>query len=628
MKKIALTIMALLLCFCFVACGEQKEQDELNKLVKNFIWENDRIEGDTALPDTLGEKFHITWELTTNENCFLEEKDGKFTIKVTDVTEWSDELILKAIITGSSEKVTAVKEFEIYARKKVGIDVDLVSFYSSDVSNNAIVCLRATIYQVVPGGFWVTDGEGHYAYAYGSNEGLKAGYEVEVTGEKSLYYSMYEIKDPITKVLDDSKSTYDTAKMATEITIDDLEAFSQAEKPDPTKFGAIYTIEGTIIKNELGGSYDYALESAYSDKAVALYNSQFLDENTLKDLEAHFGKYVTLTVLYWDVHSSKFVRVVPLTTVTEKAAPELTDAQKLAKAELVISKMDKEFAADVELPTDISGVTVTWTSSNENVIASNGKLGERTVTNQEAKLTAVLTVGSETKTVELDVVVLALEEKTCLEAVTAALNGEQVNMLLTGKIIALDSAPKNNYFYIADASGVAFVRSKLLTFTPEGGEDFKVGDVVKVLVKTTVYYNNNKEICPQLNALTVEKSDKVVEMPEAVEVSIETLADKPSINDTLSETEIKNISKNAWYGHLIKVTCYVSVRTSGSYVNAYLASDNSQTAPAAYYQHTSTFQDEIKALDGKQVTIVAPMYGYSTQYGWRLASYISCDVVE
>ena len=55
--------------------------------------------------------------------------------------------------------------------------------------------------------------------------------------------------------------------------------------------------------------------------------------------------------------------------------------------------------------------------------------------------------------------------------------------------------------------------------------------------------------------------------------------------------------------------------------------ENSADAPAGYYQHTSFLQDELKALDGKLVELVCPVYGYSGLYGWRLGTAISYQEV-
>ena len=40
------------------------------------------------------------------------------------------------------------------------------------------------------------------------------------------------------------------------------------------------------------------------------------------------------------------------------------------------------------------------------------------------------------------------------------------------------------------------------------------------------------------------------------------------------------------------------------------------------------YQDELKALDGKQVTIIAPLYGYHASYGWILGTYLSVEEVK
>ena len=269
----------------------------------------------------------------------------------------------------------------------------------------------------------------------------------------------------------------------------------------------------------------------------------------------------------------------------------------------------------------MEGTTVVWTSEKPEVLDATGKIKSRGAEDIEVKLTAVITAGEVTKTVDVIFVVKAVELKTALEATKIALSGKEEYIKIEGKIVAFDTE-KQPYFYVADESGVTFVRTKLDT------EKFAIGDSVSVVVKTTLYLNSDKEITPQLNVVSIEKLEKEIVVKEAETVEASVIAEKLHSGEaTLGQQEIKTISSNELYGKLVKVRVYISVRTSGNYTNVYLATENSATSPAGYYQHTSPLQDELKALDGKLVELVCPVYGYSASYGWRLGTAISYQEV-
>lgn len=637
MKKLASLLMALLLCLCFVGCGEEKEdpkeveQKEVESLAKGILLESDQIEQNTELPSKAGSIYKITWTLEENDRCELQENDGIYTIVILENSNWSAPLKLVATVHGTLEGVQATKEFEIYARKKVAEQVTIAEFLDNSkdtkVKNGDTAQVSGTVYFTCPGGFWVIDETNTHLYVYGSYT-VKAGNEVTVVGQKDLYYSMVEMKNAATTVTN-AKEGFDLTTITEEGSVELLNDYmpkDSNEKVDPANFGKIFTIEGTIVTNDLGGTYTYALESHITGEKVALYDSQFADGDK-DNLAAKFGKYVKFTCMYWDMYSDGFIRIIPIGAIEEKAMPELTNEQKVMKAEAVINRINKEFAVSTTLPTDVEGVTISWVSSNPEVLREDGTILQQTEEKVEVKLTATITLGDLTKTVEITVKVMPLEEKTVLEATQVALEGTERIIKVKGQIIGLDTSSKK-FFYIADNTGVSFVRSQLDSVAPEG-VTLEVGDSVELVVKTTVYYNNNKEITPQLSVIKCDKLEEKIAVIEAETVTFEDLK-KITNGTSIEETEKTQISKNALYGKLVKLECYVQVRTSGNYTNAYLviSNDTSEAINVAYYQHTSLYQDEVKALDGKKVVIVCPVYGYSASYGWRLGTYISLDVVE
>ncbi len=618
MKKLLVTFLAFVLFFGLVACDNTKEeQAEIEKIASQLVLEDETIEADTVLFNKAATLYDVTWELQENTNCELAVNDeGKQYIKILENYEWSDEIKLTATVHGVSEGVQAKKEFIIWARKIKAESLGIQAFYESKDVNVAVE-LTGTVYYVCPQGFWLTDDSGYTVYIYGTDAAAQvaAGDEVKVTGNKVLYYSMYEVETPSVEILNKGTGSYDLTSM---ITKNDVETISTYEKEFRHLYGRLYTIEGVVVEDP-SGKYTYAIESAITGKYVVCYDSAMNDKTaTQANLQENLGKYVKLNVMVWDHYSSGFVRILPISEAVETEMPELSDEQLIDKVSNEINLLNKDLASDVELPKGDDNVTVEWVSEKPEVLSAEGKIVSRGAEDVQVKLTATIKAGELTETVDVLFVVKAVELKTALQATKIALSGQTEYVKVEGKIIAYDTESKP-YFYVADESGVTFVRTQLDT------TQYAVGDVVSMIVKTTVYYNSNKEICPQLNVVTIEKIEKEVNVKEAetIDVSLITKKEHASLDNIIGENEIKVISSSSLYGNIVKVRVYVSVRTSGSYTNVYLAAENSADAPAGYYQHTSPLQDELKALDGKFVELVCPVYGYHAQYGWRLGTALS-----
>ena len=622
MKKLVLSILTLVLCFGFFACDNtEAEIEELNAIASTLVLEDDTIEADMVLFSKAATLYKVTWELEENDNCELAVNDkGQTYIKILDNTTWSDEIKLTATIHGVTEGVSVKKEFIIYARQIPTESVGLDDFYANKDTDVAVE-LTGYVYSMLPGGFWITDETGYTVYIYTNTSpvGLcEVGDKVKVVGNKILFYSMYEVENPSVEVLEKGNGTYDLASMTKDSDIDTLATY---DKNYRHLFGTLYNIEGVVIEDP-SGKYTYAIESLTSGAYVVFYNSAMNDQDATKaNLAKNLGKYVKVQVMVFDQYSSGFVRVLPMTDVVETSMPVMTDEQKVDRIAAQIEGLEKELAADATLPEAMEGTTVEWTSEKPEVLDATGKIKSRGAEDIEVKLTAVITAGEVTKTVDVIFVVKAVELKTALEATKIALSGKEEYIKIEGKIVAFDTT-KYPYFYVADESGVTFVRTKLDT------EKFAIGDSVSVVVKTTLYLNSDKEITPQLNVVSIEKLEKEIVVKEAETVEASVIAEKlHSGEKTLGQQEIKTISSNELYGKLVKVRVYISVRTSGDYTNVYLATENSATSPAGYYQHTSPLQDELKALDGKLVELVCPVYGYSASYGWRLGTAISYQEV-
>lgn len=631
MKKLLGLLLALTLCFVFVGCKEKTDpvEEEIKELQKlTILLENEQFSKDTELPSKVSSIYKLTWKVEDNEYCEVQLIDEKYFLVVKKTG--GKEIKLTATIHGLNEGAEVNKEFLIYTNLIESKDTTIADFMNkSKVANNETVTIKGTIYLICPEGYWMTDAADSYLYVYTKAEkvtdktgkALKVGNEVSVKGKKSLYHSMIEMVEPETTVLNET-SSYDFSNLAKTSTIEEIRKYAYIDGTGASaRFGSVFTIEGTLIDDKFSSGYKYNIESIKTKECLVFYDKA-MSEELLNSFADKVGKYVKVTGILWDTHSSGYERFVPISPAEVTTKPELTDAEVVAAIKNQLNEMGKEIASDAEFKSEIDGATLTWVSANPEVLSNEGKiLKQDTQETLEVKVTVTIKLNDAEETLELTFKVLPLTTKTILEATKIALAAKEEVIQIKAKIIAIDTE-KKGYFYVADETGVTFVRSEIAKY------GLAVGDSARLLVKTTVYYNSNKEITPQLNVQEAEKLTEEVKVCEAVEVKIEDLAEKVTAQTTLTPEEIKGLSSSTFYGQLVKFKCYVSVRQNGDYTNVYLAVSAGTDSQAAYYQHTSLYQNEMKALDGKYVEIVAPVYGYSASAGWRIGTYISISEVK
>lgn len=631
MKKTLLAFLAVVLGFVALGCGKVDEKPELESIISTFILEEVYYGADTVLTDKV-QGYPITWTVSESDYAKVIEKDGAQVLDITQGETYSDAITLTATICGIEDpEVKVSKNFEIYVKPiPEYIECTIEDFNDNEkVPLNEKVKVSGTVYAHAPEkGFWVIDETGYTAYVYAKSDPVKDGYTlgsaVEVIGKKEIYYSMLEITSPEVTVVTKGDGTYDYSKIEQAISIDDLAAKNGDNRAE---FGKVYNIEGYVIEDP-NGSYTYAIKSHLTQASVVVYDSVITTE-VIDSYKPLLGKYVSVKVLLWDHHSKGFIRVMPLSEVKETATPTLTDEEKFILVEEYVNSLAGDVSSDIELPTKLDGqddVNITWKSSNEAVLTSAGERKEYSnKENIEVNLTATAKIGDVTKEYQVTVKVIPVLEENVANVVKAALAAGEASKYYIVKVKVLEyHYSGSDYFFIGDETGVTYVRTKAASVNVEKGKSYKM------LIKTTVYYNSNKEVTPQLNVITCEELSEEVKVVEAEEVKIADLAKWAHTvgSSTMTSPEIKAVSSNAFFGKLVKVTCYISVRTSGSYTNVYLATENNTTSASAYYQHSSYYQDELKALDGKQVTIIAPLYGYHASYGWILGTYLSVEEVK
>lgn len=619
-KRLFLVLIAFALSFGLIGCkGKDEEptlQETLETAVGSIVMENIAIlASNLVLPEKAGGEYDIVWTISESEYAEIgTNRSGAPMLKVSRPESSLGYQKFTVTATISKDDATASREWEGYVKPLAeGIQVLTAAGVKAAEVNTTVLITGKVLIICKNAGFWVADETGA-VYVYGAVGDVQIGDTVTVSGSKTIYYTLVQIKNPGITIDEEGDGTYPYADVATVGTVDDIFAF---ESTDQEKYGKVMTIEGTIVDDPTG-DYTYAIQDFKSGKAVTVYNSNTNNDalDKLKDMK---GQYVKATVVVYDFHSKGYWRVLTIASEIEAAEiPVLSDQEKVAttKEQLTTAFDGKTIYADIALPTtnDFEGLTISWVSDKPEVLSAEGVKGTSTEIENVVKLTATITAGSLTDTVEVTINVFMIAKTNVKYALyTSDLGGDTV--WLEGKIIALDV---DGYFYLADETGVIYVRTKLT-------DGVALGDSVKVIGKTSFYNNKNKQYARQMAASSIIKLETEVTPIAAIPAMISDFPALDVADGLLTELGYAQIKGNSAYGKIIEITGYVQLR--GTYGNIYLCETAEETAAGIYYYYKSIDQDAIKALVGKLVKFTCVVYDASSTEGWRLGSCLSYEEV-
>ncbi len=406
-----------------------------------------------------GASYKITWTVEVADNAVSVEKgETEDTIKILVEKPAADiAYVLKATITapdGATAElvfnytVPAYKEmtFADYMKAETGDPVMVKGVVSAIIakskgnSNNSI---------------YLQDKDGGY-YIYGLESDpvtdlkIEVGMTVMATGEKDIYNGTHEVKSATLEIVDSNKSEI--------IPIDLTEAFKNASDLKDASLvniqGAVATIKGVEITGispsndsyymfKLGALETYVRISSSSCPLTADEQKTFIDT-----YNANLLKSATVTGIV-SVYDGKFY-LIPATVDAYKdfLDVERTDADKISseKASLFIPEkfaVDKEFDIPLEGRT-FSDVKISWTSNTSHAVIDGGKIIVKLAnTAQTAKITATLTCGEASDTIEFSIILGAKgnEEKPEGKAYYFAL--AQVNI---GKNLYFTGSMDGNFY--------------------------------------------------------------------------------------------------------------------------------------------------------------------------------------
>lgn len=634
MKKVLLSIALMLLCvFGLVACGSDVSKEDLEagkEYLEGVFRTSKPIQNDDyeIINKTNGNGvvFEITWSIEfisgNEEDITLEKGISKTKVVVNEKSEVEAKYYLVA--TFGEGKNTIQVKFEKIKEAYVPV-AEMTWDQVMAAEKGDKIMGKGVVTAVAPQNgkinfFMQNEQGGYYVYNYTETDDTKGkivvGATVTATGTKDVYNGLTEIKDAMVEIHADAIKTVEP-KDVTEI-------FAKAAN---AKDASLLRLEGQYVTVKGVEMVDITSEGKYlnfkiGNVATYIYVSSSFNFATTEECEALKEKVVkgrTATITGLVAQYNGTVQIYPINadTIVLDKLPELNDAEKVADAEAKVKALaENKVVSDLKLftTTDYEGVTVVWASANEELITKEGKLVKYPVEDTKVELTATIKAGAETKEVKVEVTVAGLEKITIAEA--NKLFEEKKTVWVEGKIVATYN--KGQGSFIADETGVMYVYTTL----PEG---YAVGDSVKIIGNLTVWENSGKEYTRQLKIVSIEKLDTAVEVLEPTRVDLAAVANKFGADQeghkmTAEEKAMAISSK--YYGGLYEFTGYVVTHAFGEYTNYGLAVEAEGTT-FVLYQYQNDYQDEFKALVGKKVTIVAPMYGYASQYGWRIGTYLS-----
>lgn len=272
--------------------------------------------------------------------------------------------------------------------------------------------------------------------------------------------------------------------------------------------------------------------------------------------------------------------------------PKAEDVENLADAvqKLSLDVNYLEVTSDIDLPsTGLHESTITWESSNTDVIANDGTVtrpavdaGDVTVT-----LTATLTIGKATETKEFVLKVLESVPSTLITI--AELNSDAYSdgdaVEIQGVVIGMI---QGKGYHIADETGFSYVYTG-------GDTEFAVGDEVRVMGYRKTYYNI-------IEVVDVESEKLISSGNDLPAYTATTIADIYSNDNTDSSI----------YNEMISFDGFVTLQ--GAYDNVYLSwytAELELQQVEVYYKSGSQAKiDEVAALEGKFVNLESIFMDY------------------
>lgn len=324
-----------------------------------------------------------TYSGWTSSNTAVLANDGAFVALGAETVV----VTFTATATKGTETADVTVDVVVPLNSTVGevLDMEVGEFFQ----------VTGVIYDISYYGFFIEQG-GDHLFVYSKQfDGAVVGDEVTMLGERNAYSGLAQVSLKSDVTVLQSGQTVPTA----------VESSISAIVNNVVQRGTVVTITGEVsIDTE---NYDNVVLTDLAGNSVVVYYRSNADA-----IAPEAGKVVTVTVIpYQDglvLYSGDAAGVTVET--------DYTDAQKAQIAAGALEIEDAmEIITDITLPTTVDGVTVdsiTWVSGTPEVVANDGTVTAVAGSDTYVTLTATVTVGTETATREIMVMVVDANEGT------------------------------------------------------------------------------------------------------------------------------------------------------------------------------------------------------------------------
>lgn len=542
LKILTLSTAALLTMGSVVGCGSKEKEDpeeilasakaalvfpNLTTGVKASFELYDTLDG-VSITYSIAETYTVTQgslteTITANCPYISISEDNKtanvtpaylkdtLTINGTAVTvdnTWYATTVLTATLTYGDLTDTKKFNVKIVPTAKVMTYDEFVA-----ASNNSAICIQVIIDKI---GYerkynynlaWGHDqaGNTYYMYnipsAYLTDDLVAIGNEVIMTGSKSIYSGFHELQKADGVMLVNKDASYTAPEYKD--TTDALVAASAMDAKELVKYQAApMTIRNLIVAktpeipevqtNETAGQYydTFSITCTLGEggKEFSLRVSRAADNPVaLVEVVKTLQVDDVLTVKGWgEWYNELQLTLLETDSITKTGTISKTDDEKLAGAKAAAEEKLPSTAvvANFTLPvTSTYDSTISWTSSNPDVLAIDSASGDVTINPSSSEdivvtLTGTLTIPGIEKTVEItkDVTVSKIISSTIVNARLAADAGSKDAVTITGVVTNVQGTS----FYLDDGESSFMVYNL-------SGHSYVKGDVVSVTSTVTVY---------------------------------------------------------------------------------------------------------------------------------------------
>jgi len=371
---------------------------------------------------TIGQDVYtIEWTVNVTDGVKVEKtEDGKVWIRVNSKTEVEIPYVLTATIKSPKGKtITQTFEFSVPKFK----ELTWAEFAATE--DDEPVVIKGVIGGIVETAkendlYLQDENGGYFVYKLAvkpSEQGLKVGMTVRVSGIRDTYYGVYQISNPQVEILD--------ATIKEVAPIDITQAFVDAKdlkSESLTKYQSMFvTIKGATVLGQDADNPTYFNFSLAGKKAYVRISSSTSmltpagDATFKKNVADHIGYSADITG-FVSIYSNN-IYIIPLNenAFSNFVVADRTPAEQVAfEKELLKDKVNTTIteAGTIDLvtaPQLYKDVTISWSvSENEYAKVENGKLVV-SLPDEEVKvtLTATLTQGEASDTASYEVTIAA-----------------------------------------------------------------------------------------------------------------------------------------------------------------------------------------------------------------------------